>query len=301
MDNQYPARSDFPSWMALLGDPDLPVCQSTITALEALKATQEQVLPKDISTVVLRDPLMSLRVLRLLGDLRDQKRLRSDTTTIDHSLRMIGVSFFFSSFSELSSIEEVLAGNDTALAGFRRVARRGYIASHLAQEWAVDQYDMESEEVQVAALLHDVAEMLLWLRAPGAASEIDAIQEKNPDMRSAVAQNLVLGFPLRDAEHSLCDLWALPDLLTSLIGEKSLFSRRGETVALATRITRHILKSDTNPALPDDWKALAKLHTAVPSNSMEPFVRSRIAELNAQWDALNLARSRSHGGEGELL
>jgi HD-like signal output (HDOD) protein len=118
---------------------------------------------------------------------------------------------------------------------------------------------MNVEEVALAALLHDLAEILLWCFAPRLALEIRAQQRADPTLRSAVAQNRVLGFRTSDLQLALCDAWHLPELLKTLMDDAHSGFARVRNVLLAVNLARHSASDWDNPALPDDFDAIEKL------------------------------------------
>lgn len=61
---------------------------------------------------------------------------------------------------------EAMLNKPPALLGVLQVIRRAQRASHYAHDWAFEQHDMNIDEVALAALLHDLPEILLWCFAP---------------------------------------------------------------------------------------------------------------------------------------
>ena len=111
----------------------------------------------------------------------------------------------------------------------------------------------------LAALLHDLAEILLWCFAPRLAIEIRALQSADKTLRSATAQQQVLGIHLFDLQLALCDAWQLPELLKTLMDDANAELPRVRNVVLAVNLARHSANDWTNPALPDDFYAIEKL------------------------------------------
>lgn len=252
----FPSRGDLSGWTRFLGGEPLPILRSTHRALQLGFLAQDHLVAPDLSVIVLRDPLLTIRLLRFLQEHRSKRR-QTDITTVEHAIMMLGVAPFFQQFSDLPILEEVLSDNSIALEGAHLVAKRGYVASRLSQHWAALRMDTQSEEVQVAALIRDAAELLLWIKAPAHALLIKQSMLANPALRSAKAQQHVLGFPLLHVEQSLSREWGLPELFNDLLEEHRPPTPRMLNVQLALRLTRHSAISWDNPALPDDWKDLA--------------------------------------------
>ncbi|MGH7461880.1 MAG: HDOD domain-containing protein [Longimicrobiales bacterium] len=104
-----------------------------------------------------------------------------------------------------------------------------------------------------------MAEVLMWCFAPQQALEIVALQNANPAMRSTDAQTAVLGFSLNELQKVLCKNWELPELLLSLMDDAQRDRPRVKNVKLAVDLARHSANGWGDPALPDDFAAIAKL------------------------------------------
>jgi hypothetical protein len=172
---------------------------------------------------------------------------------------MMGLTPFFRHFGALESLEDRLSRHPDALAGARRVIYRARHAALYASEWARARHDIEVEEVMIAALLHDLAEMLVWCFAPELAQRIDERLRGDPALRSADVQREVMGFPLLDLQLRLSREWNLPSLLANLMDDAHADNPRVTTVALALRLARHSAAGWYNAALPDDYAAVQRL------------------------------------------
>ena len=153
----------------------------------------------------------------------------------------------------------MLSGQPQALLGVLQVILRTQRASRYAHEWAFARHDMNVEEVALAALLHDLAEILLWCFAPDLAIEIRSRLQADRSLRSASVQQEVLGFPLAELQLALCHAWHLPELLTTLIDDGNAHLSRVQNVKLAVNLARHSIDGWADPAIPDDLKAVQDL------------------------------------------
>ena len=246
------------AWIEYFSAVDLPVLRQTARRVEEIRQSIEQVNGRDIAAVVLQDPLLAIKVLAYIQRF-EGKYLHSDITTIANAIMMIGVEPFFAYFESLTTIEALLKNEPQAVLGVLHVIRRVQRASHYAQQWAFERHDMNIEEVGLAALLHDLAEILLWCFAPRLAIEIRQRQRADPALRSATAQFQVLGIRLFDLQLALCDAWRLPELLKTLMDDASAGLPRVRNVVLAVNLARHSANDWNNPALPDDFEAIEKL------------------------------------------
>jgi HD-like signal output (HDOD) protein len=249
---------DLETWVLFFSGADLPVLRHTARKLEEAREQIDRVNGRDVARIVLQDPLMTVKVLAYIQPF-SSKRLRSDITTIASAVMMIGVEPFFEKFKELITVEQMLKSEPPAMLGTLQLIRRVQRAAHYAHEWALWRQDLNVEEVTIAALLHDLAEILLWCFAPALAGQIRDMQKADPTLRSAVAQERVLGIQLIDLQLALCRAWHLPELLANLIDPAQAEHPRIRNVQLAVDLARHSASGWNNAALPDDFAAIEKL------------------------------------------
>jgi len=249
---------DLESWVLYFSGAELPILRQTARRLEEARQNIDEVSGRDIASIVLNDPLMAVRVLAYIQPFRG-RHLRTDITTIASAVMMLGVEPFFSKFDNPLTIEAVLDDQPQALLGVLQLVRRMQRASHYAHDWAFARHDLNVEEVTLAALLHDLSEILLWCFAPTLAMEIRALQQQDKTLRSAVAQETVLGIRLSDLQLALCRVWHLPELLKLLMDDAHADQSRVQNVTLAVNLARHSANGWSDAALPDDFAAIGKL------------------------------------------
>lgn len=249
---------DLESWVIYFSNTELPILRQTARRLEAARADLDAVNSRDITAIVLSDPLMAVRVLAYIQPFVG-KTLHSDITTIAGAVMMLGVERFFDAIGTPVTLETVLKDEPKALLGALQVIRRAQRASKYAHDWAFERHDMNIEEVAVAALLRDLSEILLWCLAPRLALELRARQQADSTLRSAVAQEQLLGIRLFDLQLSLATAWNLPELLKTLMDENNAHLSRVQNVVLAVNLARHSAHGWDNAALPDDFSAIEKL------------------------------------------
>jgi HD-like signal output (HDOD) protein len=246
------------SWVAYFNSVEIPILRQTLRRLEEARENIDRITGRDIAAIVLQDPLLTIRVLAYIQPVRG-KHLQSDITTIANAVMMLGVEPFFRRFESLQTVEALLKDEPQALLGVLHVIRRVQRASRYAYEWAFERHDWNVEEVALAALLHDLAEILLWCFAPRLAIEIRHRQQADRALRSVVAQQQVLGIRIFDLQRALCDAWHLPELLKMLMDDANAENARVRNVVLAVNLARHSANDWNNPALPDDFSAIEKL------------------------------------------
>jgi HD-like signal output (HDOD) protein len=187
LDHPLPGIDD---WGVLFSNNTLPVLRITKRHIDEMREDIDRVDARELAKVVLLDPIMTVRVLAFIQPMRG-KSLQHDITTIASAIMMCGIEPFFNRFKDLITIEGLLQGVDRhALLGVLQIIRRAQRAADYAYDWAVWRHDISMEEVRIAALLHDLAEMLVWCFAPklGLEPSRAAIQASGRRQRSVSGQ-----------------------------------------------------------------------------------------------------------------
>jgi HD-like signal output (HDOD) protein len=250
---------DLDSWVMYFRSADIPVLRHTVSELDKLRDQADSVNARKLSSVILSDPLMTLRVMAYIESTRRRSQT-TDITTIERALMMIGVEPFFRDFSNIPLVEEQLKEHPKALLGLLKVIRRARQASHYARDWGIMRKDLDVDEITVAALLHDTAELLIWCFAPTLGLKVRELQTADRTLRSVAAQNQVYGITLHDLQIDLARAWHLPGLLIEMMnhhdGDETA---RERNVRLAVDLARHSANGWDDAALPDDYKAICDL------------------------------------------
>ena len=246
------------AWVTRLKLESLPILAPTAETLEVLRVNEDTVDAHMLAEAIANDPLMTLKVLGHVGAMRIG-RDGSDTETATEALVMLGITPFFRCFGPQTVVDDVLADWPEALAGFNRVLRRAHRAANFAISFAVHRMDHDAAVIHEAALLHDFAELLLWLYAPALALQIGRRQLADPALRSAQVQHEVLQMDLTDLQHELMLRWRLPAMLVRITDPHRANDGQVRNVLLAIRVARHSSTGWDNPALPDDVREIAAL------------------------------------------
>lgn len=259
---------DLATWLARFRDADIPVLADTAASLEELRQHEDDVDASMIAGLMAADPLMTLKVLVYAAANRP-RRVVTDAETVTEALVMMGITPFFRAFGPQPTIEDHLGNHAEALEGLREVLQRAHRAANFALGIAVRRMDHDAAVIHEAALLHDVAEMLMWCHAPASALEIRELQRADATLRSHTAQRGVLGIALDDLKQALMRAWRLPELLIRITDSRHTEHPSVRNVLLAIRLARHTARGWDNAALPDDLRDIGALLNLSPDATLQ--------------------------------
>jgi hypothetical protein len=254
-------------WAAYLSAQNLPSMRRSKMLLAALEEQKGEALSsKELADIANADPFLCLRLLRAAEKVRSRK-LGRETTTPLAAVLQLGITTFRQLLIESPEV-------DDANLGLAACEARAVLASHLALQWGAARSDIAPEEVQLATLLSESGELLLWSFAPQVAQAALDLVAAGQVERSADAQLAVCGFRFRDLTLKCALIWELPPLLMHLI--KGLDNARANLSRLCVDTARHLASGADNPALPAD---LARARQLIPHASL-PWLASCMIGLD---------------------
>lgn len=245
-------------YVAFFSRQDIPALRHTVRALAALREEEESVNGRRIASIVMGDPLMTIKLLVHLQTHRSLSQ-NHDVTTIDRVIMMMGISPFLKTFEEVPTLEDWLVGHPRALLGALKVIGRARAAAHYARDWAIARRDVDVDEITVASLLHEATEIACWTFAPELTQRVSNMQTMDHRLRSSVAQKVVFGVTQQEIQLELIKAWQLPALLTTLLDETHAQNPRVRNIRLASDFARHVAHGWDDPALPDDIAEIERL------------------------------------------
>lgn len=251
------APADLAGWVTLFSEAPLPILPDTAIALAGLDPDDDDLDAHRLVPIIHRDPFAALVVFKSVaaqGPLREFNVIE----TLTASAVMMGVPRMLNALREAPTLDELLR-EPAAREGLEQVLTRARRAADFAYDWALRRQDLDAEVISIAALLHDFSEMLLWCLRPREALAIRSLLNRHAGMRSLDAQHQILGFGLNELETELMKAWRLPELITEITSDEHEDNARVQNVRLAVATARHSAEGWHNPALPDDFEALAEL------------------------------------------
>lgn len=284
---------DFPfpgvePWMEHFKEVELPVLRHTVQRLAELQADAERINTRKLAAIIESDPLMTLRVFRYMAKHRSRPQ-SAEITTMERALMMIGTQRFYNDFQDLPIIEQQLKPYPKAMLSLLKVMARSRQAALWARDWALLRQNPAFEEITLAALLHDFAEILMWCFAPSLATRVRERQAATPQLRTASVQNEEYGVLLDELSIELSTRWGLPSLLVALMDPAHANSPNVKNVKLAVNLARHTASGWNNPALPDDFREIEALLHQGHSNFLE--------RIGAPEELITAARKAEEAGD----
>jgi HD-like signal output (HDOD) protein len=245
-------------WVDFLTEADIPVLKQTARDLDTLHQDENKISARNVAQAIAIDPMMTAKLLRYLQQHKHRSQT-SEVMQVEQALIMLGVGAFFTKIPAQPTVQDILKGQMDALVHLLHGVHRAHRASEYAYDWAGRLSDLHYEEVRIAALLHDLAEILMWSFAPQNMLKIRAIQQQDKSLRSRAVQEQVFGFALADLQKALVQKWELPKLLLTLMDDENANQPRVRNVQLAVNLARHSANGWDDAALPDDYKDIGEL------------------------------------------
>ena len=252
------AARDLSVWVDFLKAAEIPVLKQTAREIGRLKEDEDALSARAITNVVLNDPMMVFKVLSYAQKHKSRSQLQ-DLAQVEQAIMMMGTGTFFRNIPPVPLVEDVLKTNLTALMHLLKLIKRAHRAANFAVEWAAHLNDLHAEEVLIAALLHDLSEMLMWCYAPEKMNLICSMQAADKALRSKAVQQEVLGFVLHDLQEQLVEVFQLPPLLGKLMQDGASADQRVRNVTFAVNLARHSANGWNDAALPDDYRDISEL------------------------------------------
>ncbi|GBG13025.1 metal-dependent hydrolase [Novimethylophilus kurashikiensis] len=236
---------------------EFPVLDATRKALQAL-SSRAKTSAADIAAVILADPMMTLNLLRQ-ANARRGGEFDQRIATVEHAVMLLGFSNVFERLTRLPAVEEVIAPDHRG--GLLKAVTLARHSAYLAREWAMQRLDIAPEEVYVAGLLHNMAEIGLWVTVPELVSnEIDSwFQTLSGTFEEAW---------LKQARN-LGEMMHLPPLV---VGGMALPSddpaHRPALVFLANRIVRNADRGWWHPEIQQDLELASVIRRQTPDETV---------------------------------
>jgi len=265
----------------------LPIFRRTHARLLSFSSRRDQVTARDVAMEILTDPLATFYTLHTINK-RVSERSSAEVDTVEHALMMQGIGSYVDAVRRIPVIENLPVGqNPRVMAGLQCLVRRAQHAAWQARDFAVLHSDIRAEEVQVAALLYYIPELLLWLRMPKHALRLRRERRRHwgsgqhshaGQHLDAEAERVVLGDTLDNVRLTLLESWNIPPLTLDLLSQKNAERARQIMLKACLDIAQRSDRGWWDEGLMDDYTALANIENT-PIESIMATVHSNAARV----------------------
>ncbi len=252
-------------WVSFLREAQVPVLKRTVRELHEARDQDQEV--HIVTTILRHDPLMTLILLRYLQQNKRRSQV-DEVVQVEQALMMIGLQGFYAKVVPELLAEDMLKLQPAAIIGMLHTVQRATRAAYFARDWSIRLKDLHFDEIHIAALLHNFAEILLWCHTPEQMAQVRALQLQDTALRSRDAQRQILGFRITDLQLELVKIWQLPELLIHFMEHNWAHERQMRTLVLSVNLSRHLANGWEDAALPDDYQDIGELLHLPPGQVM---------------------------------
>jgi len=221
-------------WVDFLADKQLPILQRTKKDVLALIG-QSQLSITQYSAPIIYDAGFSAHVFRHVNTQRESTG-KNPLTTMSNALSHLGQTAFQSVLKKTELLEG-LKLTEKNYQGYMRVMGQACHGALQATQWAQQRNVVETEETQLAALLQNTIELMLWCYGGDAMPEIEELCYVNKQTYEQAA-NSILGCGMRELGAKLAAKWNLPEMVIDGLTSKQDNFTLACGVSLASELSR---------------------------------------------------------------
>ncbi|BCL75193.1 hypothetical protein JHS3_09290 [Jeongeupia sp. HS-3] len=144
------------------GERPIPALRMTRDRLAGLLRRAERLKPAEVAEIVLTDPLLTAAVMREASR-RARTSMSVDIVSVEAAVMLFGVLPFLERHARGVALEVALAGDDQRLASCLALISRAQLSARIARKLGSERMDARPDELQVAALLSPLAELMSLL------------------------------------------------------------------------------------------------------------------------------------------
>ncbi len=189
---------------------------------------------EDYGDIILKDPGLALHTLNQLRTGANKSR-HAEISSMAQATMLLGVDRAKRLTVGHPQLERILSG--FAKTGYIRTACRAFHAAFQAWDWAHIKNDHAPDEILLATLLHDVAEMALWVAAPEQMHQFRKLMLKD-GLPTDEAQYIAFGESLEHFSREIAARWHLPGLVNDALRPENANQPRVRCVMLAVQLAR---------------------------------------------------------------
>ncbi len=201
------APKTYQEWVKFIATAELPSFGQTLSQIGSINEFMISH-AAELTRVVLRDPSMTAKVLRVANTVAfnpSQKKI----STISRAVIVLGFQTIRSLCIATLLLDELL--KKSSLAPLRKEIAFAFDAAMQAREIALARREPNVEEIFIAALLYNIGELSFWACGGEKAEQVAVGMEMG--LSPEKAQEQALGFPLKRLTAELAKEWRINDTL----------------------------------------------------------------------------------------
>ncbi len=219
--------------------PSIPVVLSRI--IQALDDNTSSA--KDLEDLILHDPSLSARILKLANSAFYS--FRSEVKTISHAIPLLGMNLVKSLAIGVNIFESFIKGSKSEAALIHKLWMHSFSTAVLSQQiWSRRSNPKDGEFAFLCGLLHDLGQVVFFKKDAGRYSTIFAVEKGNDDPDICAYELDCYGADHAMVGSMLATHWRLPAELAAVILKHHDAANTGmqmvAAVSLADLVTKRI-------------------------------------------------------------
>ena len=210
----------------------MPIFDNTVQ--QVITVSQNDLAPiSDLAGIVLQDPSLTARVLKLANSVHYNPTV-SSVSTVTRAIIVLGFNAVRNMCLTLSLVDDLATG--ASRERFARELARSMHAATQAHALANARGDKSPEEVFIATLFYRIGELAFWCFSGEVGDQLERLMSQ-PNITPEQAQEKLLGFRLSHLSRQLAREWHLSDLLQKATAPGQQ-DERIQTILLGQQIAR---------------------------------------------------------------
>ncbi|MCF6238056.1 MAG: HDOD domain-containing protein [Candidatus Marinimicrobia bacterium] len=188
----------------------------------------------DLTQVILQDPTMTARILKLVNTVFYNPQGKS-ISTISRAIVLLGLEAVCNICLTIKLIDTLVKKENRVR--LTQEMGQSIHAAVQARNIAKERGDKEPEEIFVATLLMQIGNMAFWCSNHEATERLDKALKTSSAPPEQVEQE-TLGFPLRDLTKSLSKEWSLGETLKAALENDANAGVRVQNITLSNQLAK---------------------------------------------------------------
>lgn len=220
-------------WVSNITSQDMPVFGRTTRSVLDISRDDDSTV-SDLTQVILQDPTMTARILKLVNTVFYNPQGKS-ISTISRAIVLLGLEAVCNICLTIKLIDTLVKKENQAR--LTQEMGQSFHAAVQARNIAKERGDKEPEEIFVATLLMQIGNMAFWCSDNEATERLDKALKASNAPPEQIEQE-TLGFPLHDLTKSLSKEWSLGETLQEALENNVDAGVRVQNIVLSNQLAK---------------------------------------------------------------